>query len=68
MLNELKKLLKEIVPLVEKVVVSFAVKSMGRRERFRANRKWLLDFIQENFKIEDDFEMGGERYISFGNA
>jgi len=60
-----KKLLKEIVPLVEKVVVSFAVRSMGSRQRFRANRKWLLDFIQDNFKVKDDFELGGERYIVF---
>ena len=60
-----KKLLKEIMPLVEKVVVSFAVRSIGKRERFRANRKWLIDFIKENFEIKDDFELGGERYVVF---
>ena len=60
-----KKLLKEITPLVENVVVSFAVKSIGKRERFRANRKWLMDFVNEEFKVLDDFEIGGERYIVF---
>jgi hypothetical protein len=60
-----KKLLKEIVPLVDKVVVSFAVRSIGSRQRFRANRKWLLDFVKENFKMLDDFEIGGEKYIIF---
>ncbi len=60
-----KELLKEITPLVDKVVVSFAVRSIGSRQRFRANRKWLLDFIKENFKVKDDFELGGERYVVF---
>ena len=32
-----KKLLKKIVPLVDKVVVSFATRSLGNGQRFRAN-------------------------------
>ena len=60
-----KKLLKEIAPLADKIVVSFATRSIGARRGFRANRKWLIDFIEENFKILDEFELGGERYIVF---
>ena len=60
-----KKLISVIIGLAEKVVVSFAVKSMGKRERFRANRKWIIDFIKDNFKVIDDFELGGERYLVF---
>lgn len=60
-----KKLISAIVGLAEKVVVSFAVKSMGKRERFRANRKWIIDFIKDNFKVIDDFELGGDRYLVF---
>jgi hypothetical protein len=60
-----KKLLKELVPLVHRVVVSFAVKSMGKGIRFRAKRDWIIDFIKENFKMIDDFELGGERYLVF---
>ena len=62
-----KKLLKEIVPLVDKVVVSFATRSMIKGTKFKANRKWICDFISENFEILDDFEVGNERYISFSN-
>ena len=60
-----KKLLLELVPLVDRVVVSFATKSMIKKERFKVTRKWLVDFIKENFKILDDFEVGGERYVVF---
>ncbi len=61
-----KKLLKEIVPLVDKVVVSFATRSMVAKKKFKVNRNWILDFIKEEFNVLDDFELGGERYIVFG--
>ncbi len=60
-----KKLLLGVVGLAERIVVSFAVRSMGKGIRFRAKRDWITDFIKENFKIEDDFELGGERYFVF---
>ena len=60
-----KKLLLGIVSLVDRVVVSFATRSMIRKKEFKAKRNWILDFIRENFKILDDFEIGGERYICF---
>jgi len=63
--NYSKKFLLKIVPLADKIVVSFAIRSMGKRQSFRANRNWLLDFIKDNFKVLDDFEVGGERYIIF---
>jgi len=74
--NYSKKLLLEIVPLVDtlsehknlsrgKVVVSFATRSLIKKEKFKANKKWLVEFINENFKVIEDFELGGERYLSF---
>ena len=60
-----KELLKEIMPLGEKIVVSFATRSLGARKKFSAKRNWLLKFINDNFKIEDDFEIAGERYLVF---
>lgn len=60
-----KKLILGVGDLADRIVVSFAVKSMGKRERFQANRKWITDLIKKNFKMIDDFELGGERYISF---
>lgn len=62
-----KKLLEEITPLVDRVVVSFATRSMISRKKFRVDRRWFIDFIGERFKILSDFELGGERYIVFKN-
>jgi len=63
--NYTKTFLKEVVPIVDKIVVSFATKSWARRKKFFANRKWLIDFIRENFQYTDDFEIAGERYLVF---
>ncbi len=60
-----KKLLKEIVPSCDRVVVSFATESMHLREKFHAQRKWLTNFIEKNFEIIDDFYSVGERFIIF---
>ena len=60
-----KKLLKEIVPLCEKVIISFATKSMIRQDKFKVNRKWIIDFIKENFELLEDFNLGNERYVVF---
>jgi hypothetical protein len=63
-----KKLLKEIVPLVDKVVISFATESFVKRQKFKVKRNWILDFIKDNFKILEDFQLGPEKYISFSNG
>jgi hypothetical protein len=63
--NYSKKFLLEISQFSEKIVISFAIFSLVSRRKFNAQRKWLTDFLKENFKILDDFEIGGERYIVF---
>jgi hypothetical protein len=63
--NYSKKLLNEIVPLADKVAISFATRSIGNRGRFKARRNWIVDFIRDNFKILNDFEISGERYLVF---
>jgi len=63
--NYSKKLLEEIVPLVDKVVLSFATRSLGKRSKFNVQRSWIKKFINENFELLEDFEIGGERYFSF---
>jgi hypothetical protein len=60
-----KKLLKEITPFCNKVIISFATRSMIRQNKFKVNRKWIVNFIDENFKLLEDFEIGNERYIVF---
>ncbi len=59
------ELIKEIMLFADLIVVSFPVESMIKRRRFKVSRKWVTDFIEENFKVKDDFEIGGERYICF---
>ncbi len=62
-----KKLLEEITPLVKRVVISFATRSLIKKTKFKVKRTWILNFIKENFRILDDFELGGERYVVFEN-
>ncbi len=59
------KLIKETIPSVDLIVLSFAVESMVKRKKFKTSRKWIVDFINNNFKIKDDFVVGGERYLCF---
>lgn len=65
--NYSKKFLRQITPLVDRVVISFATRSLVKRTKFKATRNWLYYFIKENFEIIEDFELGAERYISFEN-
>jgi hypothetical protein len=60
-----KKLLWEIVPFVDKVVISFATRSLVKKTKFKVSRGWIIKFIEETFEVLDDFEIGTERYIAF---
>jgi len=60
-----KEFILEISPLFDRFVVSFATKSLVKRERFKVKRYWFENFLKEHFNIIDDFEIGGERYIIF---
>lgn len=62
-----KEILSELSKLSDRIVVSFATRSMIKRTKFRVQRNWIVNFIEENFKIVDDFEIGNERYIIFEN-
>ena len=63
--NYSKKLLTEIVPLVDRVVVSFATKSLIARKKFNVKRNWIINFLKDNFEVLDDFYLEGERYLVF---
>jgi len=58
-----KKLLLELTPMAEKIVISLATRSMITRKKFDVNRNWIVSFIKKNFNLIDDFEVGGERYL-----
>ncbi len=63
--NYTKKFLKELVPLCDKFIVSFATRSLFRKQLFRVRRDWAINYIRKNFKILDDFEIGIERFLLF---
>jgi hypothetical protein len=63
--NYSKELISELAEISDKIVVSFATRSLGSREKFKVNRNWIVNFIKENFNVSKDFEIGGERYIIF---
>lgn len=65
--NYSKKLLNEITPLADRVIISFATRSMMKQEKFKVNRKWIIDFVKEKFELLEDFNLGNERYIAFKN-
>ncbi|MFW6233071.1 MAG: hypothetical protein ACOC3Z_00230 [Nanoarchaeota archaeon] len=62
-----KEFLNEISPLCNRIVVSFATRSLVSKKRFNVKRNWIIDFIKDNFNIINDFELGNERYIIFEN-
>ncbi|MFA4953253.1 MAG: hypothetical protein WC584_03450 [Candidatus Pacearchaeota archaeon] len=65
--NYSKKLLKEIINLngVEKIVVSFATRSLISKKNFKVKRYWFENFVREEFNLLENFELGGERYFVF---
>jgi len=58
-----KEFLEQVISLSDGVVVSFATETMQKRLRFKWKRNWFVNFVKDNFKILDDFEIGGERYL-----
>jgi hypothetical protein len=58
-----KKFILEISKECEMMVISLPTESLGGRKKFNVNRKWIIDFLEEHFKIEKDFEKNGERII-----
>lgn len=65
--NYTKKFLNELVPLCERFVVSFATRSLFKKQMFKVRRNWAIKYIKENFRILNDFEFGVERFIIFKN-
>ena len=57
------KLIGEIMKNCEALVISVPLVSLGGGKKFAVKRKWLMDFLEENYKVEKDFEMFGERVL-----
>lgn len=63
--NFSKTFLKEIVPLVDLVVVSWATKTLRKGSKIFATKKWLLEFIENNFEVKEILDIGSEKYVIF---
>jgi len=64
-----KKFLMSVSEVCDKIVLSFFITSLAfvdrKRKTFRAKRFWILNFINDNFEVLDDFDSDGERFIVF---
>lgn len=60
-----KDLLLQLGSLGEKIVISFPMRSLTGKNQFKVKRFWLINFIEKNFKILDNFEMYNEKFIVF---
>ena len=58
-----KKFILEISKECELMVISLPTESSGGRKRFEVQRKWLVNFLEDNFVIKKDFEVNGERIL-----
>ena len=62
-----KKFILEVAKESEMIVLSLPTESLGGRKKFAVRRNWLVDFLEENFQIEKDFILSGERIIILKN-
>ena len=62
-----KKLINLISRYSDRIVLSFPMRSLSGKKEFEARRYWIIHFIEDNFKILDDFEISDERFLIFKN-
>lgn len=43
------------------IVISMPLNSISGKKKFEARRSWISTFLEENFVIKDDFNLGNER-------
>ena len=60
--NFSKELISEVMRECEVLVISLSLVSLSGGRKF-AMGKWVVDFLESEFRIESDFEMFGERII-----
>ena len=62
-----KRFLLEIAKECGWIVLSLPTESLGGRKKFVVQRKWMVDFLEENFLAEKEFSMAGEKIIILKN-
>jgi hypothetical protein len=61
--NFSKKFILEVSKSCETVVLTLPIESLSGRTRFEVRRKWISDFLKDNFEVLKDFDLFGERII-----
>jgi hypothetical protein len=61
--NFSKKFILEVSKGCKVIVLTLPVESLSGKTRFEVNRKWIVDFLEENFEILGDFKLFGERIL-----
>ncbi len=60
--------LKENTSTEDIFVITLPLESLSGKTKFNVQRKWLMDFLNENFILIEDFNLFGERIIIFKNT
>jgi hypothetical protein len=58
-----KKFIEEIMKVCDVLILSLPLESLSGRKNFEVDRKWLVDFLEGELRVEKDFKMFGERFI-----
>lgn len=58
-----KKFILDLSKNCERIILSFPLNSISGKNKFSVKRKWLIDFLNEKFIVEKDFEIFGERFF-----
>jgi len=61
--NFSKNFILRVMKECEWLVLSLPTESLSGRKNFAVKRKWLLDFLNQNFFVRKDYEMNGERIL-----
>lgn len=61
--NFSKKLICAVIKKCKFLIITLPLFSLGGRKKFAVDRKWLVDFLIDNFNIEKDFKLFGERIL-----
>lgn len=61
--NFSKDLIDVVMENCELLVISVPLVSLSGGKKFAVKRKWLLDFLEDKYKVILDFEMFGERVV-----
>lgn len=63
--NFSKDFIRAVSQNVNKIVLSFPTHSLQKKVQFKSKRYWIINFIEDNFHVLDEFEMSGERFVVF---